>query len=994
MTRRAMFAGIGADVSEQAHRSRRRSVKEFSSLAWRTALGVRRVTGTAASALCFVLGTSCASQDRDAETFNGDFASQPPPDLIAAVVADDSERIAALLAAGADIHEKWIEGITALHVGASGADMAIVKQLVTAGANVHVTAGGAAITPLHMAAANPDSAVVTTLLDAGASVDAVTNGGATPLALTVLSNNSDAARVLIEAGADVNITSPEDGLTMLHVAASKGVYGVAEVLIEAGAHLEATDATGRTPLHHAAKRSDEAGDEGVAQLLIDAGANVNVYDGSGLTALHMAVGSNRHLLAESLLDAGANIDARAESGGATALHMAAAAGCLDCVGLLLRRGATVDPLAHGMETPLLAAVEKGKEYAAVALLEHGADANVKNEDGDTVATIAERKGMTVVLAHLREADEATNPARDIDPEALVDMLNTAVKRDAPDTVLRLLDGVDATEFGFSAMHEAAGRDSVRVAQALLDAGYDANLGVGKPLHFAARHESPRVAALLIEHGAEVSARDHIGWTPLHYALLRGTDRPALRTANVLLDHGADVNATTTSVGWTPLHLAAHLSGAVVWPYSDEPSGWRISEFGHGPDVLQIVQRLLERGADVDARTRVGGWTPVRVAKASDEHRHYRHYGLEPGASSKAVVAAIQAAGGKDEGCDNTPELPRIEGGRAWRDQGKGDAAVAPGCEYNLPFAAPGVIDAGGRRVAGSFTAPGVDEAVLFAGYGTVDGGDWLRLMSLQDREGVVRPVMAFNDHMEGLCLDPETNTHAVVFRRRYDGSCCPWVDTVYYHYDADAGNLVEVFVDDVTSQPTGENVACRWRDTASGLDVYQDALSALRVGESPSWPWDKYKERNLNVEPLWEGLLPTRAVSTEVVEAQLERLRGLPDVVRVWNAELDSPDRKIVVAEYVGTPRSESVDVCEGVVLAWNEARQEWRSIYDCAAFFDFEIHDDTLSAALYVGTATCGSRRQGRSCYLEVDLTTWLAELWEEPHGNYWSNRRERPER
>ena len=451
-----------------------------------------------------------------------------------------------------------------------------------------------------------------------------------------------------------------------------------------------------------------------------------------------------------------------------------------------------------------------------------------------------------------------------------------------------------------------------------------------------------------------------------------TQYPVLQTVNTLLEHGADVNAATPAMGWTPLHLAAYFDGA---------------------DALEVVQTLIERGANVNARTRIGGWSPARVAKESE-----RAYA---GASAQAVLSAIKAAGGKDEGCDDAPMLPVYYYGRdyfSWRDRMRWrETVVVAGCEYNLPFSVPTWVSAGGRNVAGSFTAPDADEALQFVGIGRLNGDRRLEVLSLREQRGAVLPVMAFDRNMDyrGLCLDGETNTHAVVFRRSYDGSYCPWVDTVYYQYDADAGNLVEVFVDGVTAQPTGENAACRWRDTASDLDVYQDALSALRVGESPSLPWDKYKERNLNVEPLWEGLLPTRAVSTEVVETQLERLRGLPDIVRVRDAELDVPDRKIVVAEYVGNPRSESepVDVCEGVVLAWNEAHQEWRSIYDCAAFFDIEIHDDTLSAALYVGTATCGTRRLGISCYLEIDLTTWLAELWEEPYGNYWSNQRGHPQ-
>lgn len=101
------------------------------------------------------------------------------------------------------------------------------------------------------------------------------------------------------------------------------------------------------------------------------------------------------------------------------------------------------------------------------------------------------------------AEETDAPARDIDPEELGDLLKQAVMRDAPDTVLQLLDGVDVDELGFSPLHEAAEHGSLRVARALLDAGFDANLSAAgfdanlsatvgnarfKPLHLAARSE--------------------------------------------------------------------------------------------------------------------------------------------------------------------------------------------------------------------------------------------------------------------------------------------------------------------------------------------------------------------------------------------------------------------------------------------------------------------------------------------------------------------------
>ena len=160
----------------------------------------------------------------------------------------------------------------------------------------------------------------------------------------------------------------------------------------------------------------------------------------------------------------------------------------------------------------------------------------------------------------------------------------------------------------------------------------------------------------------------------------------------------------------------------------------------------------------------------------------------------------------------------------WEDDARRrEAGAAAGCEYNLPFAVPHILNAGGRSVQGSFTVPSADEALLFAGFGIFAANSDIKyhdVVSLQDRHGAVRPIMAFDNGMdyEGLCLDGQTNTHAAVFTRRHDGSCCRWVDTAYYHYDADAGNLVEVFVDNDATQPTRANAECRSRDKASGLE--------------------------------------------------------------------------------------------------------------------------------------------------------------------------------
>ena len=583
---------------------------------------------------------------------------------------------------------------------------------------------------------------------------------------------------------------------------------------------------------------------------------------------------------------------------------------------------------------------------------------------DDEATTATLRALAAGASHVEagEADEPGSPARDLDPEALAHRMYEAAKGDDVDAVRQLLDGADIKNFGSA-------------------------------LHAAARHESPRAAALLIERGADVNSDG--GWTQLHFALLDGRP-PGFRVANLLLDHGADVNAATSVMGWTPLHFAAHLSGSWVWRNGqwNEPS-----EGAHRPDVLQIVQRLIERGADVNARTRVGGWTPVRVARESG--------------GSADVLAALQAAGGRDDGCDDAPRVPVYYRGRpSWVDRSSPPGGRQPHgsagdleCEYNIPFAVPGAVDAGSwRGGAGSFTAPGADEELLIESVGA-SKYDILRLAALRDEHGAIRPVMAFDGwtHYEGLCFDAETATHTAVFTRRYDGTCCPWTDTAYYHYDADSGTLAEVFVHEGEQHaPASTDEACRWRDKMAGLDVYEDALNALRAGSLPSLlatgndVLDAHRADGSG-GVVAEGALhslASRKVPTEVVETQLERLRGLSAIARVRRPDVESPRWKVAVAEYVGVPRPESVEVCKGVLLVWDGKRREWRSIYDCAEVFAIEIHGDTLSAALYVGTASCGVRRQGLSCYLEVDLATRQARLWDYPHGNYWSNDRKRPGR
>jgi ankyrin repeat protein len=92
----------------------------------------------------------------------------------------------------------------------------------------------------------------------------------------------------------------------------------------------------------------------VCRALLTAGANVNVRGLMGQTALHIAayfVGQGAEV-AQFLLEAGADIHARATQGDRTALHTAVAAGNVAVTLLLLRRGADVHTRDATGATPL------------------------------------------------------------------------------------------------------------------------------------------------------------------------------------------------------------------------------------------------------------------------------------------------------------------------------------------------------------------------------------------------------------------------------------------------------------------------------------------------------------------------------------------------------------------------------------------------------------------------------------------------------------------
>ncbi len=308
-----------------------------------------------------------------------------------------------LLDAGADPNTTLNGGETVLMLASRSGNVEAVKMLLARGANANARER-LGQTALMWAAAEGHTPVIRALIDAGADVNAKIDSGFTPFFFAVREGHLDAARVFLAAGVDVNAMmrrvaeeagprSAGTGRTSpLLVAVQNGHFELAIALIEAGADPN-DQRTGFTPLHmlpgvrrpDSSDGSDGAAAEGAGRLsslefvkeIVKRGANVN---------FRLPKGTPRMPATSSMI----------ATEGATPMLFAADRSDVPLMRLLLELGA--DPLLPNFNntTPLMAAAglgtkeaqeEAGEENEAVEavamLLDHGADVNGVDNNGDT-----------------------------------------------------------------------------------------------------------------------------------------------------------------------------------------------------------------------------------------------------------------------------------------------------------------------------------------------------------------------------------------------------------------------------------------------------------------------------------------------------------------------------------------------------------------------------------------------------------------------------------
>jgi ankyrin repeat protein len=169
-----------------------------------------------------------------------------------------------------------------------------------------------------LASPQSDVEALRALLDAGADPNALYptgRGGAVddvaPLHLASGQNRPDHIACLLLAGADLSLRSRRMRASPLHYAALTGADAAARALIDAGISLNGVNIVGETALIVAA-RTDGA--EDALHTLVNAGADLTLSDAQRRTALHWAVLTGSRAKTRTLLDAGANREARDRAG--------------------------------------------------------------------------------------------------------------------------------------------------------------------------------------------------------------------------------------------------------------------------------------------------------------------------------------------------------------------------------------------------------------------------------------------------------------------------------------------------------------------------------------------------------------------------------------------------------------------------------------------------------------------------------------------------------
>ncbi len=454
--------------------------------------------------------------------------------------------------------------------------------------------------PLADAVKRRDKQAVQALLKKKADVNAAHSDGATALHWAAYLNDAETSALLLRAGAHVNVKN-NYGVTPLALAAEQGNAAIIDQFLKAGA--DPNDSANfvnaaETPLMHAAR----AGSVEAVNTLILAGAQINARETwNRQSALMWAAAEGHAPVVQALIEGGADIYARS-NGGTTPFLFAVRKGHMATVKTFLAAGADVNEKRVDSATPLLVAIINGHEDLVDLLLEKGANPNV--EGGSTALSV---QGMKARAQRIQfKTPSYRDQLRDVGTEGGNGANNSWGKP--------LQAAVHVANWHISDEFISVNIDRMRIIKALIKHGADVNgrntdmeprwsgaryrrRQVGSTAFlFAAKSADVEVMRLLLELGADPKMNTGVNINAVMLAAGiswasnqdRASEEQVLEAVKMLVEElGFDVNFVADT-GETALHAAAYRG------------------------ANSVVQYLFDKGAKLDVPDKAGR-TPLQVA---------------------------------------------------------------------------------------------------------------------------------------------------------------------------------------------------------------------------------------------------------------------------------------------------------------------------------------------------------------------------------------------
>ena len=436
-----------------------------------------------------------------------------------------------------------------------GSDLA-VEMLIKAGADVNWEHEEFCLTPLEAAAKHGHSKCIQLLLQAGVDKKLIKPRfyRPNPALLAIAGGHYSCMSILIAAGAIEHwplalstaaagghedcmdlllgkVDNPQDLGRALADAAAEGRLNCIKKLLDAGADVNVTSVNDQTPLTRAA----ETGQDKAMEILLKEGVNMNARDTSNKTALIHAVENRFYKCVELLIQAGVDVNTKG-CNDKSALDYAVDSGIYDILKSFIAAGADVNTTDKEGNTPLLRTVQKLHTEFATLLISAGADVNAANNEGVTPLNFHNIEKFSHHYNRYQKHVQCMNlllntkaiDVNAVDQHGVTPLISAARNRhvDCLNSLLGAGADVNKTDYrGSSALNRVASWD-VKCSDVLISAGADMNLSNSdgySSLMFAAANYDPECAQRLLDAGADLNATMKNGNTVVFSAIQNNSE---------------------------------------------------------------------------------------------------------------------------------------------------------------------------------------------------------------------------------------------------------------------------------------------------------------------------------------------------------------------------------------------------------------------------------------------------------------------------------------